>query len=91
MNKQDFVVKVAERIDADCAQANNVVNAVFSALTDVLSEGDKLLIPGFGSFSTAKRSARIARNPQTGELITVPERTVPVFKPGKALKDAVAR
>ena len=89
MNKQEFVSNVAERIDADCTQAGNVVNAVFEALTQVLAAGDRVVIPGFGTFSTATRAARTGRNPINGEAIEIPARTVPTFKPGKALRDAV--
>ena len=89
MNKQEFVSKVAEHIDADCTQAGNVVNAVFDAITEVLAVGGRVVIPGFGTFSTAARSARTGRNPINGEAIEIPARTVPTFKPGKALRDAV--
>ena len=89
MNKQEFVSMVAERIDADCSQANNVVNAVFGEIIRTLAVGEKLVIPGFGTFSMAKRAAHMATNPNTGEPVYVPEHTVPVFRPGKTMRDAV--
>ena len=91
MNKQEFISMVAERIDADCSQANNLVNAVFGAIIQTLAAGEKLVIPGFGTFATAKRAAHMATNPNTGEPVSVPERTVPVFRPSKTMRDAVDR
>ena len=90
MNKQDFICKVAERMDADSTQAANCVNTVFDAVTDVVASGERLIIPGFGTFGTSKRSERNVRNPQTGEPMTVPACVVPVFKAGKGFKEAVS-
>ena len=58
---------------------------------DALKEGDKVQLVGFGSFEVKKRAARIGRNPKTKESIEIPASVVPVFKAGKALKDAVAK
>ena len=51
--------------------------------------GEKVVLVGFGSFETKKRAARKGKNPQTGAIIDIPASTVPTFKVGKALKDAV--
>ena len=53
-----------------------------------MKKKDGVKLVGFGTFATTKRSARTGRNPQTGETIKIPARTVPVFRPGSALKDA---
>ncbi len=89
MNKTDFVMKVSEKMGAEITQASNVVNIVLDAITEVVASGDSVVIPGFGTFAAVKRSERTARNPQTGELITVPECVVPVFRAGKRFRDAV--
>ncbi len=54
-----------------------------------MAEGERVQIVGFGSFETKTRAERIGRNPRTGEEVPIPAATVPLFKPGKALKDAV--
>ena len=56
-----------------------------------LKDGDKVQLVGFGSFEVKKRAARVGRNPKTKESIEIPASVVPVFKAGKALKDAVAK
>ena len=56
-----------------------------------LKDGDKVQLVGFGSFEVKKRAARVGRNPKTKESIKIPASKVPVFKPGKALKDIVAK
>ena len=61
------------------------------AITEALAAGDKVQLVGFGSFEIRARAARIGRNPKTKEEIKIPASKVPAFKPGKALKDAVAK
>ena len=65
--------------------------ATFDAITAALKDGDKVQLVGFGSFEVKKRAARVGRNPKTKESIEIPASVVPVFKAGKALKDAVAK
>lgn len=57
---------------------------------NAVAKGEKVSIMGFGSFEKSVRAPRVGRNPQTGEKIDIPERAAPVFKAGKAFKDAVA-
>ena len=54
-----------------------------------IKKGDKVSLVGFGTFSTVKRAAREGRNPQTNQKIKIPAATIPKFKPGKKLKEAV--
>ena len=68
-----------------------MITATFDAITDALKEGEKVQLVGFGSFEIRARAARIGRNPKTKEEIKIPASKVPAFKPGKALKDAVAK
>ncbi len=63
--------------------------AFIGSVTAALKSGDKLTLVGFGTFSTAKRTARKGQNPQTGKKIDIAAATVPKFKPGKTLKDSV--
>ncbi len=88
-NKADLVSQVAEATDLSKKDATPVVEAVFEAIQDNLSEGEKVQIIGFGTFEVRDRKARKGRNPQTGEEIEIPATKVPAFKAGKGLKDAV--
>ena len=63
--------------------------AFTGAVETAMKSGDKVQMVGFGSFEVKKRPARVGRNPRTGEPMTYPACKVPVFKPGKALKDAI--
>ncbi|MDR2780712.1 MAG: HU family DNA-binding protein [Synergistaceae bacterium] len=71
-------------------KAAEVVDAVFHAIQAALAKGDKIQAVGFGTFEVQHRSARKGRNPQNPmEEINIPAKKVPVFRAGKALKDAV--
>jgi len=59
------------------------------AMSDALERGHRIEIRGFGSFSINHRPPRLGRNPRTGERVHIPERRVPHFKPGKALREAI--
>lgn len=88
MTKQDLVNEVAN-LGITKKQAGAAVNAVLDAIKGALAAGDKVSLVGFGSFSVKKRAAREGRNPRTGRPLKIPAKKVPVFKPGKALRDAV--
>jgi integration host factor subunit beta len=64
-----------------------IVNTVFDEIIDALSEGDRVELRGFGTFSTKVRPARTGRNPRTGETVQVAEKAVPFFKMGKELRE----
>ncbi|HJF84672.1 HU family DNA-binding protein [Megamonas hypermegale] len=89
MNKSELVASVAEVAELTKKDAEKAVNAVFASVQKALVEDDKVQIIGFGTFEVRTRAARKGRNPQTGETIEIPESKNPVFKAGKALKDAV--
>jgi DNA-binding protein HU-beta len=89
MNKGDLAEAVMSKIESTKKSADDAVEAVFETITDALKKGDEVSIAGFGAFVAKKRAAREARNPRTGEKVHVPATTVPKFRPGKALKDAV--
>ena len=90
MTRSDLVELLAERFprltqkDADAA-----ARALLQAMSDALEQGQRIEIRGFGSFGVTRRNPRLGRNPRTGQSVVIPERRVPHFKPGKALRDAV--
>ncbi|RNC67939.1 MAG: HU family DNA-binding protein [Desulfuromonadales bacterium] len=90
MTKAELVDAVAKSAELTKAAADKVVNGVIEAVTAALAKGDKVTLVGFGSFEVSTRQARTGRNPQTGKEIKIAASKVPKFRPGKALKDAVA-
>ena len=90
MNKQDLVAQLSAQLELSKREAGEAVDAVFDSIARAVSKGDKVSIPGFGSFEKRKRAARTARNPQTGAAIKVPATSVPAFKAGKEFKESVA-
>ncbi len=90
MTKAEFVGKMAEKTGAKKTDVEKAVNAFLETITETLKSGDKIAFTGFGSFEVTERAARQARNPQTGETMTIKATKAPKFKAGKALKDAVA-
>ena len=91
MNKAELIAAVAAAAEISKKDAETAVSATLDAITAALKEGDKVQLVGFGGFETKKREARMGRNPKTKESIEIPASVVPVFKAGKALKDAVAK
>ena len=89
MTKAELISAVAEQANLKKVDAEKAVAALIDAVTTALKKGDKLSLVGFGTFCTAQRSARKGQNPQTGKKISIPAATVPKFKPGKTLKEAV--
>lgn len=91
MNKAELINVVAEAAEVSKKDAEAVITATLDAISDALKEGEKVQLVGFGSFEVKTRAERMGRNPQTKEPIPIPASKAPVFKAGKALKDAVAR
>ncbi len=89
MNKMELIAAVSDATDLSRAKASDVVEAVFSSITDALRKQDEVRLVGFGTFAAAKRKASTGRNPRTGEEMNIPESTTVRFKAGKGLKDAV--
>ncbi len=90
MNKQDLVEQVAAQLDLSKRAATEAVDVVVDSIKRAVAKGDKVSIPGFGSFEKRARGARVARNPQTGAAIKVAATSVPAFKAGKEFKEQVA-
>lgn len=89
MNKAELIDAVAVNADLSKAAASRALDATLEAITKALKKKDTVTLVGFGTFSVRKRSARIGRNPKTGEEIKIKASRVPGFKAGKALKDAI--
>jgi DNA-binding protein HU-beta len=89
MNKQDLITKVAKDTGSSKAGAAAALESIIEGITRSLKKGDPVAFVGFGTFKTAQRKARTARNPQTGATIQIPKRRVVRFTAGKALKDAI--
>ena len=89
MNKTELILTVAEETGFSRKNVELAMNAALGAVTRALTEGEKVQLVGFGAFEIKQRAERIGRNPRTGEEVTIAPTKVPVFKAGKALKDAV--
>ncbi len=89
LGKSELVAKIAEEAGLTKAQADKAVNAFVDAVQDVMKDGGKLTLVGFGTFYVAERNARKGVNPKTGEKINIPAGKSPKFKAGKGLKDLV--
>ena len=89
MTKAELVDFIAEKADLTKADAGRALDAVMEGVIKGLKETGKVTLVGFGTFSAKKREARTGRNPQTGETVKIAARTVPGFKAGNKLKDAL--
>jgi len=89
LNKAELVEQVAGEVGLTKKDVNNVIDAMTSAITDALAKRDKVTLVGFGTFLVQKRKARQGVNPQTGAKINIPEKEVPKFRPGRALREAI--
>jgi DNA-binding protein HU-beta len=91
MQKSDLVIKVAEEAGISKSAAGRAVDSLLGNVTKALKNGDRISLFGFGTFTVSKRSARMGRNPQTGEAIRIKASKAPKFTAGKSLKEEVNR
>ena len=91
MNKTELINAVAEKTELSTKDADAAVSPVFEAVTEALARDEKVQLVGFGAFEVKSRAERVGRNPKSGDTIKIPASKTPVFKAGKALKDAVAK
>jgi DNA-binding protein HU-beta len=89
MTKAELIATIGKEAKISKASAEKALNASIGAVMKALKKGDKLTLTGFGTFSVAKRKARMGRNPQTGKEIKIPATRVAKFKAGNLLKRAV--
>ena len=89
MNKSDLIEALAKETDLPVRKSEEIVSMVFDTMSDALITGDRIEIRGFASFMVKQYEGYTGRNPKTGELIGVPGKRLPAFKPGKELKEKV--
>ena len=89
MNKSEFIAKLAEDTGLKKADAEKFFDAFVSNVKELMANGDKLQIVGFGTFEAKYRAAKSGINPATGEKIEIAACKVPSFKPAKSLKDGM--
>jgi DNA-binding protein HU-beta len=97
MNKTEMAMKLAKKTGLSQGKSAEILDALFSAqprkgvIATALDAGEKVTIPGFGTFATKSRGARKGRNPATGATITIPAKKYVHFKPGKTLRERVEK
>ena len=89
MNKGELVAALAAKTELTKKDSETALNGLIDVISEALTKGDKVQLIGFGTFEAKSRPARTARNPRTGESVKIAASKAPVFKAGKALKDAV--
>lgn len=89
MTKLELVEVVSSKVEITKVEAHKVVDAVLAGITEGLAADGKVILPGFGSFEVRTRTARVGRNPRTGEQMKIEASRTPAFKPSKGMKDAV--
>ena len=89
MNKTELVEKIAEDAGLDKRSAEQALRAALNAITDAVAAGERVTVPGFGTFERRERAAREGRNPQTGETLKIAKSKVPAFKAGATFKSYV--
>ena len=89
MNKGELVTALAAKTELTKKDCDTALNGLIDVISEALTKGEKVQLIGFGTFEAKSRPARTARNPRTGESVKIAASKAPVFKAGKALKDAV--
>lgn len=90
INKSELIAQIAmEQMQLPESDVELAVNSILEKMAQALAEGDRVEVRGFGSLSLHYRPPRLGRNPKTGEKVEVPEKYVPHFKPGNALRERV--
>ncbi len=89
MDRQKLISEVASTLDVPRKSVSNILECALDKITASLAFNEKVTLVKFGTFTTKSRSARIGRNPKTGEPINVPAKTIVKFKPSKFLKGTI--
>ena len=89
MTKAELIAAVAAKTDCTKKEAEQIITATLNTISEELVSGGKVQLVGFGTFEVRERAARVGKNPRDGSPLDIPASKSPVFKPGKALKDAV--
>ncbi|AGF46974.1 integration host factor subunit beta [Candidatus Kinetoplastibacterium desouzaii TCC079E] len=90
MTRLDLIDRLAARFpDFTLKDIESVIRTIFSSLEDSILLDRRVEIRGFGSFSVSQRKSRTARNPKSGDVVSLSDRKVPVFRAGKELRERV--
>ena len=85
MNQRKLTLAIAKRFFLTQRESREIIKFIFAKITEELKKGERISFRGFGSFNKEKRSSRKVRHPQTGKIITIPERLTIDFNPSKLL------
>ena len=91
MNRVELIENVSREAGLGQKEAGAAVNAALEAIVAAVAAGERVQLPGFGTFESRERSARTGRNPRTGEEIAIAASVAPAFKPASAFKERVSR
>lgn len=89
MNKTELVERIADDAGLAKRDAEQALKAALNAISDAVASGERVTLPGFGTFERRDRAARQGRNPQTGDTIKIAKSRVPAFKAGATFKSYV--
>lgn len=91
MIRSELVQKLAnENRDLKSSEVERIVDLFFDSIAETLAKGGRVELRGFGAFSTRSRESRTGRNPRTGDSVKVEAKSVPYFKPGKEIREALS-
>ncbi len=89
MNKAELIEQIAKSTGITKVTAGKALDSVLGNMGKAMEQGERVIVSGFGSFHVAERAEQQGRNPQTGEIISIPAHKVVKFKPGKRLRTLV--
>ena len=91
MTKADLVARIANEAGITKRAAERALTCFTDSVQECVRKGERIALPGLGSFSTSKRKARVGRNPRTGQTLNIPAKTVPKFSPANELVEAARK
>lgn len=91
MTKRELIIRVANKLGMTQSDVSRIVEGMFDTLSLTLAQGQRWELRDFGVLEVKTRASRIGRNPRTGDQVPVPERRVVTFRPGKLMKEHVAK
>ncbi len=91
MTKRNLVVKIAREMNLTQKMVQSIVEGVLDGITEALASGDKIELRNFGILKVKSRKSRVGRNPRTGITVPIEAKKIICFKPGKILKEKVAK